>query len=126
MKFKSDEQMFSVIRKELYTAACCDVMDRMGLRDQAMRQDIRPVDESMVVLGRAKTVLAVDVYEVYDDPYRGEIEALDSVKPGEAVVASTNQSTRNCLFGELLSTATRIRGGTGAVIDGLIRDVRQI
>jgi 4-hydroxy-4-methyl-2-oxoglutarate aldolase len=126
VKFENDDRMFTVMRQELYTAVCCDVMDRMGFRDQAMRHDIRPIDETMVVLGRAKTVLAVDVYEVYDDPYTGEIAALDSVKPGEVVVASTNQSIHNCLFGELLSTATRMRGGTGAVIDGLIRDVRQI
>jgi 4-hydroxy-4-methyl-2-oxoglutarate aldolase len=126
VKFENDERMFALMRQELYTAVCCDVMDRMGFRDQAMRHDIRPVDETMVVLGRAKTILAVDVYEIYDEPYTGEMESLDSVKPGEVVVASTNESTRNCLFGELLSTATRVRGGTGAVIDGLIRDVRQI
>ncbi len=126
MKFENDGQMFEMMKKDLYTAVCSDVLDRMGYRGQAMRHDIRPVDETLVVVGRAKTILAVDVYEVYDDPYRGEIESLDSVKPGEVVVASTNRSTNNCLFGELLSTATRVRGGTGAIIDGLIRDVRQI
>ena len=33
---------------------------------------------------------------------------------------------RNCIWGELLSTAARARGARGAVIDGFIRDARQI
>jgi 4-hydroxy-4-methyl-2-oxoglutarate aldolase len=41
-------------------------------------------------------------------------------------VASTHRSTRTCLWGELLSTASVARGATGAVIDGYTRDVRQI
>jgi 4-hydroxy-4-methyl-2-oxoglutarate aldolase len=42
------------------------------------------------------------------------------------VVASTQRSTRTCLWGELLSTASVARGANGAVIDGYTRDVRQI
>jgi regulator of RNase E activity RraA len=42
------------------------------------------------------------------------------------VVVSTNASKRNAPWGELLSTAARARGARGAVIDGLIRDIRKI
>ncbi|HEV2124024.1 MAG TPA: RraA family protein, partial [Chloroflexota bacterium] len=35
-------------------------------------------------------------------------------------------STRTCFWGELLSTAAKQRGARGAVIDGYVRDVRQI
>jgi regulator of RNase E activity RraA len=55
-----------------------------------------------------------------------EIEAIDSILPGEVVVVSTQQSTRNAPWGELLSTAAKARGAQGAVIDGLVRDVRKI
>jgi regulator of RNase E activity RraA len=126
VKLENDEELFKLMETELYTAVCCDMLDDFGCRNQAMRHDIRPVDEEMVVLGRAKTVLAADVFEEYENPYEGEIKALDSVKPGEVVVAATNNSTNNCLFGELLATATRVRGGRGAIIDGLIRDVKKI
>jgi regulator of RNase E activity RraA len=37
-------------------------------------------------------------------------------------VASVQGSTRAAVWGELLSTHTRARGGRGAVIDGLTRD----
>ena len=42
------------------------------------------------------------------------------------MVASTQRSTRTCLWGELLSTASVARGANGAIIDGYTRDVRLI
>jgi regulator of RNase E activity RraA len=121
-----DETRFELIMEKLYTAVCCDVLDELGYRNQAMRPDIRPIDDDKLLVGWAKTILAVDVYHVGENPYDKEIEAVDSVVPGEVVVGCTNNSSQNSLWGELLSTAAKARGGRGAVIDGLVRDVRQI
>ena len=55
-----------------------------------------------------------------------EIAAIDSILPGEVVVVSTGESRRNAPWGELLSTAAIARGARGAVVDGLVRDVRRI
>mgnify|MGYP001579676382 CR=1 FL=1 len=59
-------------------------------------------------------------------PYAKEIEALDSVCPGEVVAISTGGSRRNAPWGELLSTAATARGARGAVADGLVRNVKKI
>jgi regulator of RNase E activity RraA len=103
-----------------------DVLDSLGFRDQAMTANVRPAFPGAVLVGRAHTLLSSDVYHVPDDPYDMEIAAIDSVPPNHVVVAATNGSIRTCVWGELLSTATRARGGRGAVIDGHTRDVRQI
>lgn len=124
--FKDDLDMFDVMKNELYTAVCCDVMDSMGFRDQAMRHDIRPVNEDMVVVGRAKTLLAADIQDVYGNPYEKEIAALDSVEEGQVIVIDTNCSTYSGIWGELLTTAAMMRGGRGAVVDGLSRDIWKI
>jgi 4-hydroxy-4-methyl-2-oxoglutarate aldolase len=124
--FENDREMFEVIKKELYTAVCCDVMDSMGYRNQAMRHNIRPVVEDMVLVGRAKTLLAADIQEIYDNPYEKEIAALDSVVEGEIIVIDTNESTYSGIWGELLTTAALMRGGKGAVVDGLSRDIWKI
>ena len=87
---------------------------------------VRPVWDGATVVGRAHTLLTVDIFEVRPDPYRMEIEAVDTLKPGDVLIGATGPSTRTCLWGELLSTAARGRGATGAVIDGYVRDVRQI
>src|SRR5690606_37924314 len=55
-----------------------------------------------------------------------EIEALDSLTPNSVVVWCTNGSKRTGVWGELLSTAARARGSLGAIIDGYIRDSRQV
>jgi regulator of RNase E activity RraA len=68
----------------------------------------------------------VDVYAMPDEPYRLELEAVDALKPDDVLVAQTNGTTRSSLWGELLSTAARVRGARGAVIDGLTRDTRAI
>jgi regulator of RNase E activity RraA len=68
----------------------------------------------------------VDVSHIPADPYAKEIEAVDSILPGEVVVVSTSYSGQNAPWGELLSTAARARGARGAVVDGLVRDVKKI
>lgn len=121
-----DTALFDLMEAKLYTAALCDVMDEMGLRNQAMKETIRPLDPSFVCAGRAKTILAVDVYELPEDPYKSEIESVDSIKDNEIVVACTNNSRRTGFWGELLSTASMARGARGAVVDGLLRDAKKI
>lgn len=122
----TDSERFDLMAEKLYGGVLCDVMDELGLRNQAMNERLRPLDEMQVVVGRAKTIMAVDVYYVRDDTYDQEIAALDSVRPDEVAVVCTNRSVNNGVWGELLSTATKMRGGRGAVVDGLIRDTKKI
>ena len=124
--FKDDLEMFQMMKDKLYSAVISDALDRAGARDQAMCADIRPVYSDAVVVGRAHTALSVDVYSIAENPYKVEIVAVDSLKPGDIFVASTGNSTRTCLWGELLSTAALARGAHGAIIDGYTRDIRQI
>ncbi len=126
MNMNSDSQLFEVMKAKLYTGVICDTLDELGYREQAMSEHVRPLQPDLVVVGRAKTILAADVYHVHEHPYKLEIQALDSIKPGEVVVMCTNQSVNNGIWGELLSTAAAMRGSTGAIVDGLIRDTRKI
>jgi regulator of RNase E activity RraA len=115
-----------MLREHLYTAVVSDVLDRQGLLEQAMSARIRPLEPRMRLVGRAHTVLTADIYQRPANPYEKEIASVDSLKPGDVMVAATNGSERTCLWGELLSTAARARGATGALIDGHTRDVARI
>ena len=123
---EDEATLFDQFAGELYTAVLSDVLDQLGYREQAMTADLRPVYPGATLVGRAHTVLSSDIYHTPDEPYGMEIRAIDSVPENHVVVASTNKSSRTCMWGELLSTATRARGGRGAVIDGHTRDVRLI
>jgi len=122
----NDPQLFEMMSSELTAAVLSDKCDEFGFRDQAMAARIRPLDPSKVLVGRAMPVLTTDVFETPADPYKMEIASVDALKPNDVMVTCTNESSRTCFWGEILSTAAIARGARGAVIDGYTRDARQI
>jgi regulator of RNase E activity RraA len=122
----SDIALFETIEKTFYTAVLADAMDELGEHERAMREYLRPLLPEKTFAGWARTIACIDVFYDQVDPYGLEIEALDSILPGEVVAVSTGESKRNAPWGELLSTAAKARGARGAVVDGLVRDVRAI
>ena len=111
---------------QLYTAVVSDSLDQLGVRQQAMREYLRPVHKGCVFAGWARTISCSDIYHIPENPYDVEIAAVDSLQPGEVAVVGTRKSLRNAPWGELLSTAAKARGARGAVIDGLVRDIAKI
>lgn len=122
----ADLELFARLESTLYTAVISDALDDLGYRQQAMAEHLRPVGIDVKFAGWARTISCMDTYHVPEDPYGTEITAIDSILPGEVVVVSTGGSKRNAPWGELLSTAAVARGARGAVVDGLVRDVRRI
>src|SRR2546421_5267142 len=110
------------ISEHLYSSVLADILDDAGHRRQVMRPEVRPLYPGARVAGRAATMLAVEVSELPAQPYHLLMELLDSLRPGEVVVGAVQAQIRAALWGELLSTHTRARGGRGVVIDGLSRD----
>ncbi len=120
------KEYFDLLEKELSTALICDILDDLGYRNQAMKGRIAPLDESFKLVGRAKTVLCYDVFEQPKDAYATEIEAVDTLREGEVTVVCTNNSFNNGFWGELLATAAIARGSRGVIVDGAVRDIRQL
>jgi 4-hydroxy-4-methyl-2-oxoglutarate aldolase len=124
--FADDAARLDWMGRTLYTGVLSDACDAAGYRDRALLPDIRPLDEARVLVGRAKTIVWAAMFHVPARPYDREIAAVDSLGPGEVFVMAVGRSTEIVPWGELLSTATLARGGRGAVLDGLVRDSRQI
>jgi regulator of RNase E activity RraA len=59
-------------------------------------------------------------------PYELELRAVDSCQPDDVIIAAANGSLRSGVWGELLSTAARNSGCMGVIVDGAVRDVRQM
>ena len=122
----ADAELFHQIESTLYTAVVADSLDELGHHDRAMSETLRPVTPNFCFAGWARTISCVDLHYTPQDPYAKEIEAVDSILPGEVVVVSTGRSQRNAPWGELLSTAAVARGARGAVVEGLVRDVKKM
>lgn len=123
---EADLELFRDIEENLYTAVLSDALDELDSREQVMRERLRPVCLKTRFVGWARTIQWRDMHYIPEDPYGLEIEAVDSILPGEVVVVSTSESIRNAPWGELMSTAAQTRGARGAIVDGLIRDVKTI
>jgi len=114
-------------RKQLYTAVLSDVLDGLGYRQQAMSPNIRPLDDTLVMCGRARTALYREVFHIAKgNPYELEIALIDDLKAGDVAIMACGGSPRIAPWGELLSTAARARKAAGCLTDGLTRDVSYI
>jgi 4-hydroxy-4-methyl-2-oxoglutarate aldolase len=124
----NDQERFDWIRNRLYVAAVCDILDRLGHRQQAMHQRLRPLDPAnCTIVGRARTFRWMETdYVVEEDPYGLEIEAMDSLKPGDVAVHSTDYAGTNAPWGELMSTVAGRNGAAGCICDSQIRDCQKI
>ena len=125
---QSPAEFVDAIARTLYTAVLSDVLDELGYRRQAFPPSIRPLDDELVLVGFARTGIYREVCQALpgDNPYELEIKLIDSLGPRDVVVLGCGGSQRIAPWGELLTTASRVRGATGCVTDGFVRDIKAI
>jgi 4-hydroxy-4-methyl-2-oxoglutarate aldolase len=93
-----------------------EAMGRVGL----MAPDIRPIYAGAHVCASAVTVLAHP-----GDNWMLHV-AAEMLEPGDIVVVGTSAENSNGMFGELLATSFRARGGAGLIIDAGCRDIWEL
>lgn len=132
--WKSDDELFKITKKELFTAVVGDILDKLGYRHQFLSPNIKPVQKNMVVIGRAMPVLEADVFAesitnghnpIMEKPFGLMFEALDSLKVNEVYIC-TGSSSPYALWGGLMSTRAIKLGAAGAVVNGYSRDTNEL
>ena len=120
------EITLEMMRERLYCAVVCDALDSVGLTRQSPNVELRPMTSDAMLVGRSKTTLWADMSHSDPNPYELELKAVDECRPDDVLIAAAGGSNRSGIWGELLSTASRNRGCVGAIVDGAVRDVRQM
>lgn len=130
LTWNNDDELFALMRKELYSAVIGDILDQMGRYHQFLPMEIQPIRQDMVVCGRAMTVLEEDL-PVMGEPVEGEptfgymLEALDDIRKNEVYICS-GSSPDYALVGELMCTRMQALGAAGTVMNGPHRDTSGI
>ena len=72
----------------LYSAVVCDVLDTLGLRQQAMPSNIRTLGPARRISGRIFTARAEVVHAIPEKPYKLDIDAVERMVGGDVLVSS--------------------------------------
>jgi regulator of RNase E activity RraA len=117
---------------QIGSATASGELSRLGIRDPHIRGLI-PRSPGKVVAGPALTLQFMpkreDLYRVdeYADPERQlHRHVLYHTQPGDVVVVDARGDLGSGVFGEMMLTYFRGRGGAGVVIDGCIRDYPKV
>jgi 4-hydroxy-4-methyl-2-oxoglutarate aldolase len=116
------------LRAGTYSALVSDALDQLGIRGQVMDPGVRPLAVETVLAGVAFPIEVEEADEVVtpDSPYDSEMRAVQAVTPGAVTVYSVPPGNRAAVCGELFAYAAQSRGAVGAVVDGFVRDTRQL
>ena len=123
--FRNDQELFDVVKSELYTPVVGDILDGLGLYHQFLPAGIAPIQLGDKLVGRAMPVVMIDVFGPQKKPFGLLTEALDQLEEGDVYLASGGEQ-RCAYWGELLTATAKKRGAAGAVINGYYRDSVQV
>lgn len=130
-QWKTDEELFALLRSELSTCPVSDVMELLGFRYPMLPPEIRPLRSDMVMIGRAMPVqddppVPHGGLARFDaKPFGLMFESIEALRPNEVYIASGGP-TYAARLGDMLILRARTLGAAGIVINAHIRDANTI
>ena len=104
----------SELKKAFSMVSTPNISDAM--HKQGAMKDIRPVKHGFHMVGKALTVKTID------GDWAKPIEAIDKAEKEDVIVVDVNGG-KTAIWGELATWSAKLKGLSGVVIDGAVRDL---
>jgi len=113
--------------RALYMPVVCDTLYGLGLPEQVLPSNLRPLQPEQRMVGLAHTVLgkAIEPHIDWDagiERIRSYLQVFEELA-SDSVLVSVNPASHVGHFGELTANAAQARGCVGCVLDGNLRDI---
>jgi len=111
------------------TATLTHQLQMRGIRS-AFLSGLKPLHPEMRMVGRARTLRYVALREDLQKQYAGGVNAqkraVESAEPGDVLVIEARGIPDAATIGDIFATRAFVRGATGIVTDGALRDTPAI
>lgn len=110
----------------LFTPLVSDVMDRLGISGYVLDRNIQSIfpDPHLKVAGYAFPCRVIPTEEYIEIDKL--LKMVDAIPNDSIVLVAADNDIDAALWGGLMSTRAKARGGRGAVVNGGVRDIEQI
>lgn len=122
--------------KKFYGGLVFDKLFALGIRENMLSPQIRPLRNDMIVAGYALTVKMHShaepestIVERGDNPWGGgprQRLVMEAIRPGSVICIDTGPNSFCAQWGEMSCNLAKTLGGTGVVCAGNVRDTRVI
>ena len=127
--WKTDEQLFKLVRQSLTTCALSDVLGQLGFSHPVLPPEIRPLQKDMVIIGRAMPVQDEPPVP-HGAPVRFDTkpfgllpESIEALRPGEVYIASGGP-INSARLGDVLILRAQKLGAAGIVLNARVRNAK--
>ncbi len=120
MNSKEFDEKYRERFKRLATTNLSDALDKVGIKGAVI--GIRPMFDCPKIIGRAVTI-KITAAGMTKSKYHIGVRAIDAASPGDVIIIDNRGDINNNCWGEILSMAAKMKGVSGVVVDGAVRDV---
>ncbi len=120
MDSKEFDEKYRERFKRLATTNLSDALDKVGIKGAVI--GIRPMFDCPKIVGRAVTI-KITAAGMTKSKYHIGVRAIDAASPGDVIIIDNRGDINNNCWGEILSMAAKMKGVSGVVVDGAVRDV---
>jgi len=112
--------------RNVEVASVADAMEQLYGQKAYMSHDMRPIFKTKFAGPAVTVLLKKEEHKEGSAASQGMLDAIDSAAPGSVYVMVVEEGLDYAGIGALMATAMKVRGLTGAIVDGSIRDTPQI